>query len=84
MLHCNLAMYHLSVCQKSHSKLKIPFQQHWLSNNVPVCSPIMLALCFMFLVTYYASNYADIIGLRLFVAPHHPYVIICDTGVKTI
>jgi len=66
MLRCNLAMYHLAVCQKSHSKLKIPFLQHcWLSNNVPVYSPIMLALCSMLLVTYYVSNYASIIGLGL-------------------
>ena len=27
--------------------------------------PIMLALRFMFLVTYYASNYANIIGLGI-------------------
>jgi len=47
MLCCNFAMYHLAVCQKSHSKLKIPFRQHWLSNNMPVYSPIMLALCSM-------------------------------------
>jgi len=32
---------------------------------MPVYSPIMLALCFMLLVTYYASNYAGIIGLGL-------------------
>jgi len=67
MLCCNLAMYHLAVCQKSHSKLKIPFRQHWLSNNMPVYSPIMLALCSMLLVTYYASNYASIIGLGLMI-----------------
>jgi len=67
MFRCNLTMYHLSVCQKSHSKLKIPFQQHWLSNNMPVYYPIMLALCSMLLVTNYASNYAGIIGLGLLV-----------------
>jgi len=67
MLHCNLAMYHLVVCQKSHSKLKIPIWPHWLSNNMPVYSPIMPALCSMLLVTYYASNYAGIIGLGLLV-----------------
>jgi len=33
---------------------------------MPVYSPIMLALCFMLLVTYYALNYAGIIGLGLF------------------
>jgi len=70
MLHCNLAMYHLAVCQKSHSKLKILFQQHWLSNNMPVYSPITLALCSMLLVTYYASNYAGIIGLGLMTVPN--------------
>jgi len=32
---------------------------------MPVYSPIMLALCSMLLVTYYASNYAGIIGLGL-------------------
>jgi len=32
---------------------------------MPVYSPIMLALCFMLLVTYYALNYASIIGLGL-------------------
>jgi len=32
---------------------------------MPVYSPIMLALCSMLLVTYYASNYASIIGLGL-------------------
>jgi len=34
---------------------------------MPVYSPIMLALCSMLLVTYYASNYAGIIGLGLIV-----------------
>jgi len=33
--------------------------------NMPVHSPIMLALCSILLVTYYASNYAGIIGLGL-------------------
>jgi len=65
MLRCNLAMCHFAVCQKSHSKLKIPFQGQWLSNNMPVYSPIMLALCLVLLVTYYALNYAGIIGLGL-------------------
>jgi len=65
MLHCNLAMYNLAVCQKNHSKLKIPFRPHWLINNMPVYFPIMLALCSMLLVTYYASNYAGIISLGL-------------------
>jgi len=32
---------------------------------MPVFSPIMLALCCMLLVTYYATNYAGIIGLGL-------------------
>jgi len=32
---------------------------------MPVYSPIMLALCSMLLVTYYASNYAGIISLGL-------------------
>jgi len=64
MLCCNLVMYHLAVCQKSHSKLKIPFQQHWLST-------IMLALCSMLLVTYYASNYAGIISLGLLLKKYH-------------
>jgi len=36
-----------------------------LINNMPVYSPIMLALCSMLLVTYYASNYASIIDLSL-------------------
>jgi len=30
LLQYNLAISHLTVCQKSHSKFKIPFQQHWL------------------------------------------------------
>jgi len=65
---CNLAMWHLAVCQKSHSKLKIPFQWHWYGWVIiimPVYSSIMLALCFMLLVTYYATNYAGIISLGL-------------------
>jgi len=32
---------------------------------MPVHSPIMLALCFMLLVTYYALSYAGIIDLGL-------------------
>ena len=32
---------------------------------MPEYSPIMVALCSMLLVTYYASNYAGIIGLGL-------------------
>jgi len=34
---------------------------------MPMYSPIMVALCFMLLVTYYASiaNYANIIGLGI-------------------
>jgi len=67
MLCGNLTMYHLTVCQKSYSKLKTPFRQHWLSNNMPVYSAIMLALCSMLLVTHYALNYAGIIGLGLII-----------------
>jgi len=54
MLRCNLAMYHLAVCKKGYSKLKIPFQQHWLSNSMPVYFPIMPALCSVLLATHYA------------------------------
>ena len=45
----------------------VGYKQFWqrLSNNMPVYSPIMLALCFMLLVTYCASNYAGIISLGL-------------------
>ena len=35
------------------------------------CSPIMLALCLMLLVTYHALNYAGIIGLGLVVMVMH-------------
>jgi len=42
--------------QESHSKLKTPFRQHWLSNNMPVYSPIMLALCSMFLVMLHVNT----------------------------
>jgi len=60
-------MHPFAVCQiaKESFKIKTPCQQHWLSNNMPVYSSIMLALCSMLLVTYYASNYASIIGLGL-------------------
>jgi len=67
MLRCNLAMHHLAVCKKCYSKLKISFQQQWLSNGMSVYSPIMPALCSMLLATHYASNYAGIIGLGLHV-----------------
>jgi len=50
---------------KESFKIENTLSTHWLSNNMPVYSPIMLALCFMLLVTYYASNYAGIIGLGL-------------------
>ena len=50
--------------------------------------PIMLALCLMLLVTYYAFNYAGIIGLGLNLAtlsplpPAHPLICaICDITV---
>ena len=36
-------------------------------------APIMPALCLMLFSTYYAQNYAGIIGAGLFVAPH-PYI----------
>ena len=37
--------------------------------NLPIMPPIMPALCPMLLITYYASNYAGIIGLSLFADP---------------
>jgi len=54
MLQCNLAMHHLAVCKKSYSKLKIPFQQHWLSNitSMPVYSPIMPASIMLYAFGY--------------------------------
>ena len=54
MLQCNLVMHHFAVCKKNYSKLKIPLQQHWLSNDMSVYSPIMPALCSMLLATHYA------------------------------
>jgi len=49
---------------------------------MPVYSPIMLALCSMLLVTYYASNYAGIIGLGL--PDIHSYMISSQTRRKLI
>ena len=40
------------------------------------CSPIMLALCLMLLVTYDALNYAGIIGLGLTHARAYYYICI--------
>jgi len=48
---------------------------------MPVYSPIMLALCSMLLVTYYASNYAGIIGLGLVARPIFS-VFLCGGGKK--
>jgi len=47
----------------------------WLSNNnyARVFPYYMLALCSMLLVTYYASNYAGIIGLGLIVTQRDTY-----------
>ena len=39
--------------------------------------PIMLALCLMFSVTYYAQNYAGIIGWSLVYMCVYVYVCVC-------
>ena len=51
----------LAVVQNSNGECSIKVYNHIFSQTVP----IMLALCLMLLATYYAQNYADIIGWSL-------------------